>query len=472
MGYQRVYPSPPAARTDVLAEVRYRRRGADPGRLARPEHGRARLRHVLPQRDGRARPFALLADQRRPGARAGCGTAGRASCRPAAAVVRGPGTGGRRAHEAHRRAGTGPLPVGAVHRAATGCGTARSPGCGASSGTATSPASARRCWRRGPRRCPSTRAATSRRWCTPPSATPGRSTGCPRWPAPPRSAPARRTWSPARPWPPSTGCRCCCSPATSSRPGRADPVLQQLEVPWAYDVSVNDALRPGVPLLRPDLAARDAAGLAARRRCGCSPTRWTPARSRSRCRRTCRPRRYDWPDELFRERVWHVRRPRARRGRAGRGRRAAAVGAAPADRGRRRGAARGSGAGAARSSPPRPVSRWRRRRPARGRCAGTTRRRWARSAHTGTAPADAAAREADVVLGVGTRWTDFTTASGSLFAPGRALREPQRRPLRRPQDVGPGRWWATPGPGWPRWPPSWRASARRSGRTPSPSGGR
>ena len=25
---------------------------------------------------------------------------------------------------------------------------------------------------------------------------------------------------------------------------RADPVLQQLEVPWAYDISVNDALRP------------------------------------------------------------------------------------------------------------------------------------------------------------------------------------------------------------------------------------
>jgi 3D-(3,5/4)-trihydroxycyclohexane-1,2-dione acylhydrolase (decyclizing) len=37
--------------------------------------------------------------------------------------------------------------------------------------------------------------------------------------------------------------------------------------------------------------------------------------------------------------------------------------------------------------------------------------------HTGTAPADAAAREADVVLGIGTRWTDFTTASGSLFPP-------------------------------------------------------
>ncbi|MEA2312058.1 MAG: hypothetical protein QOE28_2026, partial [Solirubrobacteraceae bacterium] len=37
---------------------------------------------------------------------------------------------------------------------------------------------------------------------------------------------------------------------------------------------------------------------------------------------------------------------------------------------------------------------------------------------TGTAAANALAREADVVLGVGTRWSDFTTASRSLFAPG------------------------------------------------------
>ena len=36
---------------------------------------------------------------------------------------------------------------------------------------------------------------------------------------------------------------------------------------------------------------------------------------------------------------------------------------------------------------------------------------------TGTTAANAAAREADVVLGVGTRWSDFTTASRSLFSP-------------------------------------------------------
>src|SRR4051812_29848699 len=36
--------------------------------------------------------------------------------------------------------------------------------------------------------------------------------------------------------------------------------------------------------------------------------------------------------------------------------------------------------------------------------------------HTGTTAANAAARAADVILGVGTRWSDFTTASRTLFA--------------------------------------------------------
>ena len=48
-----------------------RRRRADPARLARPVDGGPRLRHVLPERDGRARRRAGLADLRRPGARLG-----------------------------------------------------------------------------------------------------------------------------------------------------------------------------------------------------------------------------------------------------------------------------------------------------------------------------------------------------------------------------------------------------------------
>ena len=62
--------------------------------------------------------------------------------------------------------------------------------------------------------------------------------------APPRSAPAPPTWSPARPWPRSTACRCCCCRATCSPRGASNPVLQQLELPGAPDASVNDAFRP------------------------------------------------------------------------------------------------------------------------------------------------------------------------------------------------------------------------------------
>jgi 3D-(3,5/4)-trihydroxycyclohexane-1,2-dione acylhydrolase (decyclizing) len=67
------------------------------------------------------------------------------------------------------------------------------------------------------------------------------------------------------------------------------PVLQQLQHPIEADTSVNDAFRPGVPVLRPDHPARAAAHRAARRRCGCSPTRSTPAPSSSPCRRTSSP---------------------------------------------------------------------------------------------------------------------------------------------------------------------------------------
>ena len=95
-----------------------------------------------------------------------------------------------------------------------------------------------------PASCPITRAATSRRWCTSPSATPGSWTGCRPSRSPRRSARVPATCSPAPRWPPSTGCRCCCCPATSSPPGSSSPVLQELEQPYGYDISVNDAFRP------------------------------------------------------------------------------------------------------------------------------------------------------------------------------------------------------------------------------------
>ena len=68
-----------------------------------------------------------------------------------------------------------------------------------------------------PRRCcPTTRRATSRRWCTSPRATRASATGWARSRARRRSGRARRTWSPARRSRRSTACRCCCCRATRS----------------------------------------------------------------------------------------------------------------------------------------------------------------------------------------------------------------------------------------------------------------
>ena len=236
--------------------------------------------------------------------------------------------------------------------------------------------------------------------------------------------------------PRSTGCRCCCCPATSS--------------PRA-------ASAPGA-----------AAARGRRRR----PT----SRSTTRFRPVSRYLdRIDRPEQLVavaargdaradrpgRDRRGHAR---AAAGRAGRGVRlpggavrAAASGASggPAPEPERARASRGELIRAARAA----ADRRRRRRhllprpPTR--CAPSPRRPASRSAETqagkgslpydhpqalgaigatGTTGANALAREADVVIGVGTRYSDFTTASRTAFQDRRRpLRQPQRRDVRRRQ---------------------------------------
>ena len=80
---------------------------------------------------------------------------------------------------------------------------------------------------------------------------------------------------------------------------------------------------------------------------------------------------------------------------------------------------------------------------------------------TGTTAADALAAEADVVIGVGTRYSDFTTGvQDRLRAPRRAVRQPQRRLPRRAQALGPGvarRRAARPGAAAPSALAGWRA---------------
>ncbi|WP_254406492.1 thiamine pyrophosphate-binding protein, partial [Streptomyces sp. AC627_RSS907] len=88
----------------------------------------------------------------------------------------------------------------------------------------------------------------------------------------------------------------------------ADPVLQQLEVPYAGDVSVNDALRPVSRyfdrVTRPE--ALIPAALAAMR------VLTDPAETGAvtlALPQDVQAEAYDWPEEFLAERVWHVRRP-------------------------------------------------------------------------------------------------------------------------------------------------------------------
>ena len=108
-------------------------------------------------------------------------------------------------------------------------------------------ASARRCWRpscASRARCATTRPATSRRWCTRPRRSPACATGWPTWACTSSVGPG------------ATNMVTGAALATINRlpvlllPGDvfatrvAPPVLQELEYPGGYDVSVNDAFRP------------------------------------------------------------------------------------------------------------------------------------------------------------------------------------------------------------------------------------
>ncbi|MFI0778301.1 3D-(3,5/4)-trihydroxycyclohexane-1,2-dione acylhydrolase (decyclizing) [Streptomyces sp. NPDC021212] len=194
----------------------------------------------------------------------------------------------------------------------------------------------------------------------------------------------------------------------------ADPVLQQLEVPYAGDVSVNDALRPVSRyfdrVVRPE--ALIPASLAAMRVLA------DPAETGAvtlAMPQDVQAEAFDWPEEFFADRVWRVRRPApeapetaaaaqliraARRPLvvAGGGvHHSEAEGAllAFADATGIPVASTQAGKGSLRHDHP-------------GDIGGI--------GHTGTAVADDLARTADLIIGVGTRYSDFTTASATLFA--------------------------------------------------------
>ncbi|MFI6119249.1 3D-(3,5/4)-trihydroxycyclohexane-1,2-dione acylhydrolase (decyclizing) [Streptomyces sp. NPDC051064] len=194
----------------------------------------------------------------------------------------------------------------------------------------------------------------------------------------------------------------------------ADPVLQQLEVPHTGDVSVNDCLRPVSRyfdrISRPE--ALIPAALQAMR------TLADPADTGAvtlALPQDVQAEAYDWPAEFFATRVWNVRRPAPdpyELAQAVRAVRAARRPLIVAGGGVHHSAAEETLAAFAAAT----------RIPVASTQAGKGSLRHDHPAdvggigHTGTATADALAREADLVIGIGTRYTDFTTASGTLFA--------------------------------------------------------
>ncbi|MCF3135016.1 3D-(3,5/4)-trihydroxycyclohexane-1,2-dione acylhydrolase (decyclizing) [Streptomyces olivochromogenes] len=193
----------------------------------------------------------------------------------------------------------------------------------------------------------------------------------------------------------------------------ADPVLQQLEVPYAGDVSVNDCLRPVSRyfdrITRPEAlipAALQAMRILADPVETGAVTLALPQDVQAEA--------YDWPDEFFAERVWAVRRPGADPAELAEAVRAIRAARRPlviAGGGVHHSRAEGALAEFAETT----------RIPVAATQAGKGSLRWDHPqdvggvGHTGTATADELARTADLVIGVGTRYTDFTTASGTLF---------------------------------------------------------
>ncbi|MGW1841881.1 3D-(3,5/4)-trihydroxycyclohexane-1,2-dione acylhydrolase (decyclizing) [Streptomyces sp. NPDC001966] len=194
----------------------------------------------------------------------------------------------------------------------------------------------------------------------------------------------------------------------------ADPVLQQLEVPSAGDISVNDCLRPVSRyfdrITRPE--ALVPAALQAMR------TLTDPAETGAvtlALPQDVQVQAYDWPEEFFAERVWYVRRPAPDPYELDRAVRAVRTARRPlivAGGGVHHSAAEETLAAFAAAT----------RIPVAATQAGKGSLRHDHPAdiggigHTGTATADELARTADLVIGIGTRYSDFTTASGTLFA--------------------------------------------------------
>jgi 3D-(3,5/4)-trihydroxycyclohexane-1,2-dione acylhydrolase (decyclizing) len=193
----------------------------------------------------------------------------------------------------------------------------------------------------------------------------------------------------------------------------ADPLLQQLEHPTEADVSVNDTLRPVSRyfdrITRPEALIPSALSAV---RVLADPAE-TGAVTLA-LPQDVQAEAYDWPEEFFADRVWRVRRPApdpvelAEAVRAIRDAERPLIVAG--------GGVHHSGAEQALKALVDATGI-----PVASTQAGKGALRHDHPAdlggigHTGTAVSDDIARAADLVIGVGTRYSDFTTASGTLF---------------------------------------------------------
>jgi 3D-(3,5/4)-trihydroxycyclohexane-1,2-dione acylhydrolase (decyclizing) len=194
----------------------------------------------------------------------------------------------------------------------------------------------------------------------------------------------------------------------------ANPVLQELEDPRSYDVSVNDCLKPVSRFWdRVNRPEQLPSALLGAMRVLTDPAE-TGAVTLA-LPQDVQAEAYDWPEELFATRVWHI--ARAVPEPAALARAAALL----------RTAERPlivAGGGVIYSQATDELAEFASRTgvPVVETQAGKGALPWDHECAagavgaTGTSAANALAREADVVLGIGTRYSDFTTGSRTVFA--------------------------------------------------------
>jgi 3D-(3,5/4)-trihydroxycyclohexane-1,2-dione acylhydrolase (decyclizing) len=193
----------------------------------------------------------------------------------------------------------------------------------------------------------------------------------------------------------------------------ASPVLQELEDPRGYDVSVNDAFRPLSRFFdrvwRPEQLP---AALLGAMRVLTDPAETGAATIA--LPQDVQAEAHDWPEELFAKRIWHIARPLPDP--------AALARAAEVLRSARRPLVV-AGGGVIYSEATEALRRFAESTgiPVADTQAGKGALLWDHPlavggvGSTGSPVANALARDADVVLGIGTRYSDFTTASRTAF---------------------------------------------------------